>query len=748
MEQIKTGNPNYIIYKQINNNFKELDKNKIEQVNINKTPLPIKNNTVNIPLDDYLADLFKNASFDVNSSVLSFTKYNNSKLNIKLPLGLKQVELSSDYNLIFTQSDNSTLTVNLGVLKDIYNGDNSTIEVYIENGINKIRVKDGVFTKLNLFNQTVTNLNTQINKSIQDIKNLQDTKVDKVYDDEGNEDKVVLTSALNTTLTAYATLVKLNEEIAKVTAIAQGKSQARVFDTKADLDAWLLIPENVAILQVGDDFLIKEEDSPDYWWDGSTIVPYESKMPDITNMVTTDTDQTITGQKDFTNRPTVNNKTVALQEDIKGNVFTDADKQKLQGIEVGAQVNKVNSVAGKTGDIVLSKEDIGLNNVDNTSDLDKPISTAQQGAFDRKVDKEEGKGLSTNDFTEEEKNKLAGLENYNDSEIREELNNIIESIPTQLSDLEEDSSHRTVTDYEKQTWNNKLSSYTETDPTVPSWAKQQTKPEYSYNEIKNTPTIPTKTSQLTNDSNFATKSEIPTNNNQLTNGAGYITSTQASSTYATKTELSSKANQSDLTAEINKRTSADSNLQSQIDDLESKIDPSFHSTLFRVISSYMGDHLTKGSITLYGATKSSEAYIEFLPKDGGAGKQIRFMSNGKIYIQNIDSSTISTDRLDILGKEVSYIQEQTDTYVKWSDGRMEQHFTVTTSAGKVTSHTFPVAFTSTPIVHRNIIKDGTGNANQLRGWNVSALTSTGFQLYTPDISGANTSMISAYGKWK
>lgn len=36
--------------------------------------------------------------------------------------------------------------------------------------------------------------------------------------------------------------------------------------------------------------------------------------------------------------------------------------------------------------------------------------------------------------------------------------------------------------------------------------------------------IPTKTSDLTNDSNFATVSQIPTNNNQLINGAGYITS--------------------------------------------------------------------------------------------------------------------------------------------------------------------------------------------------------------------------------
>ncbi len=44
-----------------------------------------------------------------------------------------------------------------------------------------------------------------------------------------------------------------------------------------------------------------------------------------------------------------------------------------------------------------------------------------------------------------------------------------------------------------------LTSYTETDPTVPSWAKQSTKPTYAYSEITGTPTIPTKTSDLTND---------------------------------------------------------------------------------------------------------------------------------------------------------------------------------------------------------------------------------------------------------
>jgi hypothetical protein len=44
----------------------------------------------------------------------------------------------------------------------------------------------------------------------------------------------------------------------------------------------------------------------------------------------------------------------------------------------------VQSVAGKTGAVTLDKSDVGLANVDNTSDLDKPISTATQTALDGK----------------------------------------------------------------------------------------------------------------------------------------------------------------------------------------------------------------------------------------------------------------------------------------------------------------------------------------------------------------------------
>lgn len=46
----------------------------------------------------------------------------------------------------------------------------------------------------------------------------------------------------------------------------------------------------------------------------------------------------------------------------------------------------VDSVNGQTGVVVLTKTDIGLGNVDNTSDVNKPISTATQSALNGKQD--------------------------------------------------------------------------------------------------------------------------------------------------------------------------------------------------------------------------------------------------------------------------------------------------------------------------------------------------------------------------
>jgi len=57
----------------------------------------------------------------------------------------------------------------------------------------------------------------------------------------------------------------------------------------------------------------------------------------------------------------------------------------------------------------VTKAQVGLGSVDNTSDASKPVSTAQQTAINLKVDKITGKGLSAEDYTTAEKTKLAAI---------------------------------------------------------------------------------------------------------------------------------------------------------------------------------------------------------------------------------------------------------------------------------------------------------------------------------------------------
>jgi uncharacterized protein (TIGR02145 family) len=110
------------------------------------------------------------------------------------------------------------------------------------------------------------------------------------------------------------------------------------------------------------------------------------------------------------------------EQGLKG----DKGEAGIQGIQgaIGAKGEKgepgadglttsVNGVTQLGGAIILSKSDIGLANVDNTTDANKPVSTATQTMLDLKVNKETGKGLSTNDYTTAEQTKLAAITGTN-----------------------------------------------------------------------------------------------------------------------------------------------------------------------------------------------------------------------------------------------------------------------------------------------------------------------------------------------
>jgi len=88
------------------------------------------------------------------------------------------------------------------------------------------------------------------------------------------------------------------------------------------------------------------------------------------------------------------------------------DNSKLSDVPTETIKGRVTSDSGDPEDLTISQVRtlLSINNLDNTSDANKPISSAMQDALDDKVDKVTGKQLSTNDYTTTEKDKLAGIE--------------------------------------------------------------------------------------------------------------------------------------------------------------------------------------------------------------------------------------------------------------------------------------------------------------------------------------------------
>lgn len=82
---------------------------------------------------------------------------------------------------------------------------------------------------------------------------------------------------------------------------------------------------------------------------------------------------------------------IPLASQSADGVLSKEDKAKLDKVLDTGEGNKYLTDNGTY--VPLDKNSVGLGNVDNTSDLGKPISTATQNALDGKVDKSEGKSL-------------------------------------------------------------------------------------------------------------------------------------------------------------------------------------------------------------------------------------------------------------------------------------------------------------------------------------------------------------------
>lgn len=103
-------------------------------------------------------------------------------------------------------------------------------------------------------------------------------------------------------------------------------------------------------------------------------------------------------------------------------IFTGVSLMSAQGDLWRVAINEENQISDYSIAIenqYLKTNDLGDEQRDNFKTY--PTTQAVNTALNDKVDKVPGKGLSSNDFTTQEKNKLAGLNNYDDTELRSQI---------------------------------------------------------------------------------------------------------------------------------------------------------------------------------------------------------------------------------------------------------------------------------------------------------------------------------------
>lgn len=110
--------------------------------------------------------------------------------------------------------------------------------------------------------------------------------------------------------------------------------------------------------------------------------------------------ETITGQKTFSSSPVVPTPSEAQHAAPKSYVDDSVQSavEDLATVAASGSYNDlsdlptipapapVTSVAGRTGEITLTKADVGLSQVDNTTDLEKPLSNPTKTYVDEAVD--------------------------------------------------------------------------------------------------------------------------------------------------------------------------------------------------------------------------------------------------------------------------------------------------------------------------------------------------------------------------
>lgn len=291
---------------------------------------------------------------------------------------------------------------------------------------------------------------------------------------------------------------------------------------------------------------------------------------------------------------TVPTKLSDLAADATHRVVTDAEKSTWSGKQ--SAINDLDTIRSGAGKGATSVQAISVNGA-SLSPTDGNISISAVTGLQFDGSSHVG-AVQLPEYVKKSDYDTAIAEYVKKSDYNTTIEDIYQSIPSDLADMADDATHRLVTDTEKNTWNGKqnvisdlsairsgaalgataLQSYTETDPTVPAWAKASTKPSYTASEVGAVPTTRTingkaLSSDITlsasdvgalpsnthipadqvqsnwNETNTSSKAYIqnkptiptvPTKVSSFANDAGYLTQHQSLANYYTKSEIDTK----------------------------------------------------------------------------------------------------------------------------------------------------------------------------------------------------------------
>lgn len=149
------------------------------------------------------------------------------------------------------------------------------------------------------------------------------------------------------------------------------KDVAEVFNTKAEMDAWIAIPANVANFPVGGSFLIKANNVPDYWWDGTQAVEWESKQVDLNGYV-----KTINNKAVDSGTSNITLTTANVNDSANKRYVTDAQRTKIDNLNIVEKSNANRNIKINGTEVVVFEEE------EITETAFNALTPAQQTAKD------------------------------------------------------------------------------------------------------------------------------------------------------------------------------------------------------------------------------------------------------------------------------------------------------------------------------------------------------------------------------